>query len=313
MAGPRDALVMKGRYIESLKEEIHHGWLHHLVGQCGAQAQPEDYRRSYDVLLRLSQVFYVGPDMVDLAFVAQETFPIETLLPSDLPAEDGFMWFGGRALACGGGTDDPQDVHGVTWVSCTDPTNGIRGVSIVGLWDKLAKDQGAGQTEAYHVEESRQLINPRTGRSWYDDMPRLVPVYHRLRGLGRREDDVDTPADLILSRFLATTWRLMQQPITTLDRHDPDHVAAARLERAGAPVEPVTVIQLRRQVALHDGDVGDGTRRYNHRWPVRGHWRQQPYKEDGEVIRRAIYINPYIKGPEDAPLLVRDRVYAWTR
>lgn len=309
MAGPRDALVMKGRYIQSLKEEINYGWLHHLIDP-ERECLPE-WHQAHDVMLVLSPVYYVAPDMVDLALVAQKTFPMETLLPADLPSEEGFIWFGGRALRCGGDVDDPQDLHAVTWLSFNDSSTGLASISVVGLWDKLAKDQGDGLSNAYW--QSQNLWNPKTGRHVLDDAPRLLPCYNRNRAIGRDESHVDTPGDLTLMRILATTWRLMQQPITTIERQEPDHVASAVLERAQAPVTPVTVIQLRRQVALSDGEPGDGTRRYNHRWPVRGHWRQQPYKEDGEVIRRAIYINPYIKGPEDAPLLVRDRVYAWTR
>lgn len=57
----------------------------------------------------------------------------------------------------------------------------------------------------------------------------------------------------------------------------------------------------------HPGRGNPGTEvEWSHRWLVRGHWRQQWYASEG--VHRAIYINPHIKGPEDKPLIVRDKV-----
>ncbi|WP_342314649.1 hypothetical protein LIX17_25725 (plasmid) [Mycobacterium avium subsp. hominissuis] len=48
------------------------------------------------------------------------------------------------------------------------------------------------------------------------------------------------------------------------------------------------------------------SRSYNHRWIVRGHWRRQWYP----TLQRhkPIWITDHIAGPEDAPLVVRDKV-----
>ena len=49
-----------------------------------------------------------------------------------------------------------------------------------------------------------------------------------------------------------------------------------------------------------------------------GHWRKQPYverDENGEkyVVRRQIYIAPYIKGPEGKPLILKRRAFELVR
>jgi hypothetical protein len=44
---------------------------------------------------------------------------------------------------------------------------------------------------------------------------------------------------------------------------------------------------------------------YSHRFIVSGHWRNQWYAS-GQVHRQ-IWISPYVKGPEDQPLVVRPR------
>lgn len=49
-----------------------------------------------------------------------------------------------------------------------------------------------------------------------------------------------------------------------------------------------------------------GGREYQHRWVVRGHWRRQWYPSEGR--HKPKWIMDYIAGPEDAPLLLRDKV-----
>ena len=44
-----------------------------------------------------------------------------------------------------------------------------------------------------------------------------------------------------------------------------------------------------------------------HRWVVRGHWRNQPWGP-GRELRRPVYILPHIKGPDGAPLIGGERV-----
>lgn len=56
---------------------------------------------------------------------------------------------------------------------------------------------------------------------------------------------------------------------------------------------------------------------WRHRWLVRGHWawrRCNPENADtGEDRRKRVYIESYVKGPEDRPLIIRDKLYAVVR
>lgn len=56
---------------------------------------------------------------------------------------------------------------------------------------------------------------------------------------------------------------------------------------------------------------------WRHRWLVRGHWawrRCNPENADtGEDCRKRVYIESYVKGPEDRPLIIRDKLYAVVR
>jgi hypothetical protein len=55
--------------------------------------------------------------------------------------------------------------------------------------------------------------------------------------------------------------------------------------------------------------AGTGSVDWQHRWLVRGHWRLQPYGPQ-RSLRRPTWIDPYVKGPEDKPLDVRQTI--WT-
>lgn len=83
-----------------------------------------------------------------------------------------------------------------------------------------------------------------------------------------------------------------------------------RLKKSGTTPE-VRVVALRRVKKYEKGD-GDSTPvEWTVRWIVGGHWRWQPYKnESGEIYHERIWINPYVKGPEDKPLHVTKKVYA---
>lgn len=88
-----------------------------------------------------------------------------------------------------------------------------------------------------------------------------------------------------------------------------------RRRRAGGLVVHgrVTIIDLRRR--YHPGDdqpADEQPGRYSHRWVVSGHWRRQPYGP-GRELRHRIWIADHLKGPDGAPLLVRERVNVWRR
>lgn len=56
---------------------------------------------------------------------------------------------------------------------------------------------------------------------------------------------------------------------------------------------------------------GSGSVEWQRRWMVRGHWRLQPYGPQ-KSLRKPIWIDPYVKGPEDKPLDVRPTVWRAT-
>ncbi|MGC4939311.1 hypothetical protein [Kribbella sp. DT2] len=102
------------------------------------------------------------------------------------------------------------------------------------------------------------------------------------------------------ARFLYAFWRLCEQDIAEVSPTEVGHAARVTSERAGVPAE-VRVAQLRPTARPAVSADGPDVDRWNHRWVVRMHKVRQWYPS--EQRHKVIYRGPYVKGPEDKPLL----------
>ena len=116
-------------------------------------------------------------------------------------------------------------------------------------------------------------------------------------------------------RFMYALWSIMAQPISTPMSQTPNRDYRRRWERT-VTTPPnygdVRVVTLRRsaQAGPAESDELFG-REFSHRWIVRGFWRNQWYPSEG--VHRLIWIDSYVKGPEDKPLIIKDSVYEVVR
>jgi hypothetical protein len=83
--------------------------------------------------------------------------------------------------------------------------------------------------------------------------------------------------------------------------------ARAGVTRPDAPVRLVDVTA--RPGAERTPVEAESGRTYRVRWLVQGHWRNQWYP--ASETHRPRYIDAYVKGPEGAPLQVKDTVNVW--
>jgi hypothetical protein len=114
-------------------------------------------------------------------------------------------------------------------------------------------------------------------------------------------------------RLVAALWQLTSQPeLVASSDEKPYRAAAKRISRKGHTPKPVRLVYLNRKTGRRNQPASTGTRTYSHQWIVKPHWRQQPYGP-GRSLRRATYIAPYVKGPEDKPLRVRDTIKIWNK
>jgi len=113
---------------------------------------------------------------------------------------------------------------------------------------------------------------------------------------------------------LLSLWTLVRDRIALTETRKGPRPSVKRWQRKhGHEPEDIIEITLRRPDG-HNGakDAPGGGVDWTHRWIVDGHWRNQPYGV-GQSLRRLQWIAPFIKGPEDAPLVIKDKVHAWTR
>lgn len=75
--------------------------------------------------------------------------------------------------------------------------------------------------------------------------------------------------------------------------------------------EQVAFVELRRRAQAGPRDADQRIVEWSHRWVVRGFWRQQWYPKLGRHIPR--FIAPYIKGPADKELVVKERIFGVVR
>lgn len=110
-----------------------------------------------------------------------------------------------------------------------------------------------------------------------------------------------------LVAFLWSFWALMRQPIIATERTrptDPESRKARKVSRVGGYI---TTARLRQRIRPEGSETAGSTRDYSHRFLVRGFWRNQAYGPR-MTLRRRTWIDSYIKGPADKPLVISNRI-----
>lgn len=237
-----------------------------------------------------SVLFWTARDMTDLAVSAAASLP-EWSPAAAIPEEFGLI-----AWAKPVGTFDwpvpgraerirmPVDL--MSW--------GVRGSSV-------------GVSCAFRTERIAEQLNPGLARLPLISHPVGMwdleePVSHRL----------DNGAVSPLS-VLGTAWLLIGQPAVSARREI--RATTGPSVAAGDDADVVSIIELRRLQSTSSAAEPDSQshRRYDKRFWVSGHWRNQACGP-GRKLRRPVWISPHIKGPDGAPVMdPSSRVYVWRR
>lgn len=231
---------------------------------------------------RKLEMYYAAPDMAELAVSAAESLEQPALLPDDLPARHGLIAFAGQGCL----TDDKgNQLRGFSWYS--------QGASFLAM-PVLGIPRVDGRQPDLAIEPSLAFTVPLDGAG----------------GKVMVRNDSDGEAQQGACAVLVSAWLLMAQPLAEQSAMEPDRAVRKRLLRQGCEASPVRVIELRRPKG-RTSEPGESGRSYSHRWITRGHWRQQWYP--GRQVHRPVWIAPHVKGPEGAPLIGAEKVYAWKR
>ncbi len=234
-----------------------------------------------------AQLWWIGEDACTLIHDAHTSMPPATLTDEFLPTECGLVFWQKTYFGIDSRTDEQARVDMILWY----PTRmrqlgGESSISMISFGD-LDGDLVA------------------LGRS---DWPYGFETDTPIAG-GTEKSNASIAED---RRLIAALWQLSSQTnITESSTVRPDRHAQKRLQRAESPVADVRLIDLRPRLrSTSAASEGASGRSYSHQWIVRKHWRQVAYGP-GKSLRRPRLIMPYIAGPEDKPLVVKDTVKVW--
>jgi hypothetical protein len=253
--------------------------------------------------------YFVTADMVAVAKAAGQTLPLASLGRTVLPSDNGFMIFD-APITTADFDDGAQRVVGITWehepaslghqmpedypasIRCTCPEEDMaEDCPYVGVF-------GEGVNVYPLMLHEGQLLS--LGQHHWefgdDDRDELIVTVNDAVPLGS-----DKP--------ILATWVLMQQSIVQSEQTRPDRHQRRMCARASIPAELV-IVRLRR-VDQPERDTDGEAVPWSHRWLVNGHWRRQFYPSDRS--NRPLWISPHVKGPQDKPLVVKEKVTAWVR
>ena len=261
--------------------------------------------------------YWVSQDMTSLVEHAAKSMPGQPLHETDLPSRAGFVWFE-KQLFFPDVNGAMVGMRGVLWFPATMKDR--HGQEVPGVVVSIYSDSreiGPDQNLASIPEDQRKQLPQLyllTVTPWAFDYPYMTEADYVE---GERFDSyayVHSSLDFA-RRFLAAFWTIVQQPLATTTRTKPDRAAMRRAERGGflGAQDEIKVVTLRKlknksaDDAEHESIPVDWT----HRWLVDGHWRNQWVPSLN--MHRQTYIAPYIKGPSDRPLVLKDKVYKFAR
>jgi hypothetical protein len=281
-----------------------------------AQDVFDNARNAIDVALPV----YVVSDICRIWETAKSDFAPEILHPSDLLFPAGFAYLEGVAhwdtTASVLVPDDEYEgyltpelteragspIDAVLWA--VDPP-GER----VGIWGfayrKTLEDSGV----QFEIEDGRFAYRGPDGPGTIkaDNVCPMMMSAFGLYDFGRSADDTNSTE---IGLAMQALWALMREFVPSRERVP--RATRRRAIRADFP-EPndVTVIRLRRQSPHYHHDGESTPIEWDHRWIVRGHWRNQWHPSTHTHRQR--FIAPYVKGPEDKPLRVTPKAVEFLR
>jgi hypothetical protein len=272
-----DALESKFAAVSLLDREFK------MSGRIGARptlvtaTQQAGYRRLNGALrqtLHRAEPFYWAANIAEAVRLSSMSLPGDTTITLDGIPREGWAWFE-RPFRPGVMTAKENELRALHWFN---PPEDPQVIAIVSF--------GAPPGTPHTLDMATVAVVERATVEQAMTDPKFA-------------DASSSHLANILRFFVASTLWIQQRIISTsampADRH-----CRKRLERAGIGPQLVNVVRLRRS----ERDAGDGdessSREWSCQWIVRGHWRQQFYQSTGE--RKPLWIMPYVKGPEDAPL-----------
>jgi len=283
-------------------------------------AEERQAAADWAVALRAAELFFVAKDMTRMAVSAGLALPSYRLHPEDLPATHGLLlWEEYATDAYEGGEYTGCPIIGVSWAQ---KGGGVEfrtwclredWVTFMAKGDARAglKDLTPAEVRALRMAHPQQIVCMSRGflpfgkvPGWLSSMPQdtsgmtVAELEDHSKSAGRQET---------AERALMVTWLLMGQTLVRQEDAAPSKASVKQLRRIDpALLTSVRYVQLRHAGVVSREKGKGGGRPYQHRWIVRGHWRNHWYPSRG--AHRPIWIDSHVKGPDGAPILDPDKL-----
>ncbi len=273
---------------------------------------------SMKIASRWGQPFWWSAQMCGLIEATYPDLPMFTLTKENIPSPNGFFWFAKPIKGLG-----DQTIRCVMWSMMLPPEGDKE------LTKKLIASNAPDHELMKHARAIQIVMFPGNDTAMKADIARLgFPTYeiphitmswefgHTQEALLEefpvtRKDGEPEYASLYCEvQALAACFALLGQRILTSQRAEyTTRADQKRLDRVSPHHDNgIRVVALRKafsRVSGADRQSGDPID-WSCRWLVNGHWRKQWYPSLG--IHQPLYILPYWKGPEDAPIKAPDQL-----
>lgn len=325
---PKDMLDLRGDLAAKVSNPAYRQAMAEVIVSGTAIS---DYKKASHVVdyapktAAVAENFFVIPEMSDLVQYASSVLDSTDVEDVTLaPSRAGFAYFE-KPLELLDIRQMKLLIHAIMWDTAID------GTLVVHMWNDeyaLPDDAALSRTEGEYLPglsiDDKKLeqflrIQGRWGYAgiviYADGAPVGEETMEVSEELAQRYADIEGVSPEKFSnphRLVHAFWLLLSQTLVSRDTERGDRKMARRMKTMGVPNE-VTVITFRR-VDRDPKMEGTAKVEWNHRWLVRGYWKWQPYKnEEGEWAKKRIWINPYVKGPEDKPLVITQKINAFVR
>ncbi|WDQ02229.1 hypothetical protein PVK74_10625 [Micromonospora chalcea] len=226
-----------------------------------------DARQQIAAGLDRSRLFWIDSDFTNLAEYAAEKLPDVTISRDLMPSTDGLLVWS-RPVT-------PRQITAASWTANRDG------------WQLVNYRTIGGGLDGKPLQRLREHVG------W------LAPT-----NTAQVHDQHALPGDHPAAPLLAT-WLLVVQQAAEVTTAQVDKAVRKTYARTNRPAPEVRIVRIRANRSTTTTGTqsapGDSGPSQTNRFWVSGHWRNQPYGP-GRALRRPVYINPFLRGPDDAPI-----------
>lgn len=328
-----DILDQRGDIVERLREPLFRDLITGTLRGSMSMQDPKTgmprSRHAFDQVpalislhLRIGEVFRVSADMTELIRHAAALLDDTDRWSADLlPTEAGFARFD-QPLPIIDARGNEMLIHVMTWgpANLSGPNGEVinEEASFVTMWNDLdAQPDHYGTIMLQeHGPKLRRIANRWSfiGAEVLTNGTRMGPALLDPRQLldrgarGAHDEGINTPFTNTF-RLIMAMCMLMEQTIVTTATERPNVHARRRAKERKLSQSDITVVTLRRRSVNTEATTpGESGREWHHRWVVRGHWRWARVGEGRRETRR-VWVEGHVKGPEDKPLKITQKVY----